>query len=150
MPSEPRIAPRAGVLDHLSARLHSRDLDQALARGTPPESAAPLALRARRLTALPRRRVIAAGLRRVIRETCGRAPASQFGILPRRAQVAAASDELTRLAEDLVGLGPVAARGTAEAWILLTDGTGPLYNPDSTVSLRASAVSAANGLRLTG
>ncbi|HTX30732.1 MAG TPA: hypothetical protein VMD09_05070 [Solirubrobacteraceae bacterium] len=148
MVSEPRIAPRAGVLDHLSARLYSHHLDQALARGIPPESAAPLALRARRLTALPRRRVIAAGLRRAIRETCLRVPSSRSRISPRRAEVAAASDELTRLADGLADVGPVAARGAAEAWILLTDGTGPLYNPDSPASLRARALSAANDLRL--
>src|ERR1700757_1318770 len=101
MASEPRIAPQASVLDHLNARLNGHHLDQSLAEGTPPETAAPLALRARRLTALPRRRVIAAGLRRAVREPCRAVP----------------RDELTRLADALTDPGPVAARGAAEAWI---------------------------------
>jgi hypothetical protein len=36
----------------------------------------------------------------------------------------------------------------AQAWILLTDGTGPLYNQNSTANLRARAASAANNLHL--
>ncbi len=66
---EPKIAAKDGVLDRLSSRFRSRQLDQELARGIPPETAAALALRARRLTTLSRRRVIADGLRRVIRDT---------------------------------------------------------------------------------
>jgi hypothetical protein len=65
--SELQIAPQENVVARLSARLRSRRLDEALARGTPPETAAPLALRARRLTTLSRRRSIADGLRCVIR-----------------------------------------------------------------------------------
>jgi hypothetical protein len=37
----------------------------------------------------------------------------------------------------------------AQAWILLTDGAGPLHNPTSTANLRARACAAANNLRLT-
>jgi hypothetical protein len=36
----------------------------------------------------------------------------------------------------------------AQAWILLTDGTGPLYNSRSTTNLRAFAAGATNNLRL--
>jgi hypothetical protein len=146
--SEARIARQEGVLDRLSARFRSRQLDDALARGTPPETAAPLALRARRLTTLSRRRVIADGLRRVIRDTRRGVPPSPAQISPRLSQVIAASDDLTRLADALASPGPVAARGVAQAWILLTDGTGPLYNANSTANLRARAASAGNNLRL--
>jgi hypothetical protein len=145
--SEARIAPQEGVLDRLSARLRSRQLDDALARGTPPETAAPLALRARRLTTLSRRRAIADGLRRAIRDAWG-VPPSQARTSPRRSQVVAASEDLTRLADFLASPGPVAARGVAQAWILLTDGTGPLYNANSTASVRARAASAGKNLRL--
>jgi hypothetical protein len=41
----------------------------------------------------------------------------------------------------------VAASGVAQAWILLTDGTGPLYNPDSLTSLCAGAARAVRELR---
>jgi hypothetical protein len=146
--SELQIAPQENVVARLSARLRSRRLDEALARGTPPETAAPLALRARRLTTLARRRSIADGLRCVIRETCRGVPPSQVQSSPRLRQVIAASDELIRLADGLANVGPVATRGVAEAWILLTDGTGPLYNANSTANLRARAASAANNLRL--
>jgi hypothetical protein len=145
---ETKIAPQAGVLARLSAYLFARRLDHALARGTPPETTAPLALRAHRLTRLSRRRAIADGLRRVIRDTCRGVPPSQARISPRLIQIIAASDELTRLADTLASPGPVTARGVAQAWILLTAGSGPLYNANSTANLRARAASAANNLRL--
>jgi hypothetical protein len=143
---EPKIAPKDGVLDRLRTRFRGRQLDQELARGVPPETAAALALRARWLTTLSRRRVIADGLRRVIRDTCRGVPPSQARISPRRSQVTAAVDDLTRVADALARPGPVATRGVAQAWILLTDGTGPLYNPNSTANLRARAANAANNL----
>lgn len=146
--SEPRIAPQEGLLDRLSARLRSRQLDRELAWGSPPEITAPLALRARRLTALSRRRAIADGLRRVIRDTCRGVPPSPAWISPRLVQVIAATDELNRLADALATPGPVTARGVAQAWLLLTDGTGPLHNANSTANLRARAVTAANNLPL--
>ncbi len=146
--SEAQIALQVGVLARLSARVRSRQLDEALARGAPPETDAALALRARRLTTLRRRRAISNGLRRVIRDTCQGVPPAQARISPRLIQVIAASDELARLADALASPGPVAARGVAQAWILLTDGTGALYNPNSTANLRARAASAANNLHL--
>ena len=146
---EARITtPYEGVLARLNARLRSHQLDQALARGTPAEAAVPLALRARRLTMQSRRRVIADSLRRVIRDACREVPPTHARISPRQSQVTAATNELNRLADALAGPDPVAARGVAQAWILLTDGTGPLYNGNSTASLSAKAASAADNLRL--
>lgn len=142
------IAPRAGLGARVRACVRARRLDEALARGTPPETAASLALRARRLTTLSRRRAIAHGLRRVIREACRGVPPSQARVSPRLSQVVAASDDLTRLADALASPGPVATRGVAQAWVLLTDGTGPLYNANSRASLRLRAASAADNLRL--
>jgi hypothetical protein len=147
--SEACKSPRRRVtLARFSARVRSRQLDEALAGGTPPETTAPLAVRARRLTTLSRRRAIAAGLRRVIRDTCRGVPPSQARISPRLSQVIAASDDLYPARRVLASPGPVVARGVAQAWILLTDGTGPLYNANSTANLRAHAASAANNLRL--
>jgi hypothetical protein len=145
---ETQIAPQEGVLDRLHARFLSRRLDQALARGVAPETATPLALRARRLTALSGRRAMAESLRRVIRRTCHGAPPSRARISPALCQVIPALDDLTRLADALASPGPVAARGVAQAWLLLIDGTGPLYNAESTANLSARAASAANNLRL--
>lgn len=147
MKSTLQIAPASGVRDRLSARLHTRQLDEALAQGSSPEATAPLALRARRLTGLSGRRAVANGLRRVVRDSCPGASPSRTRVSPRRSQVVAADHELTRLAETLAAPGPVAARGAAEAWILLTDGTGPLYNDGSRANLRARAADAADHLR---
>lgn len=146
--NETRISPHGGVSARLSARLRSRQLDEALAGGTPPETTAPLALRARRLTPLSRRRAIADGLRRVIGYACRGVQPSRVRIAPRRAPVIAAAEELTELADALATPGPVSARGVAQAFILLTDGTGPLYNANSTANLRALAAVAAGNLRL--
>jgi hypothetical protein len=146
--SDPQIAPQESLVDRLRARLRSRQLDEALARGTPPETSAPLALRARRLTTMSRRRTIADGLRRVRRDTCRGATWPRARVSPRLVQVIAASDDLARLADALASPGPAAARGVAQAWILLTDGTGPLYNAGSTADLWASAANAASNLRV--
>jgi hypothetical protein len=62
--------------------------------------------------------------------------------------VAEATDELGRLAEALEQPAPVCAQGAARAWLLLTDGTGPLYNAQSRESIRSSAAAAVAGLRL--
>jgi hypothetical protein len=141
------VADRLGVRDRVTARWRPRRLDLVLAEGAPPEAAAALALRARRLTDLSRRRSIASALRRVVREAHQGARRSSVRIIPCWGRVAAASDELSRLAAILAEPGPVTARGVAQAWILLTDGTGPLYNPSSPASLQARAVSAAANLR---
>jgi hypothetical protein len=144
----PQIAARAGVLTHLSVQVRRRRLDEALAGGAPPETASVLALRARQLTRLSNRRTIADGLRRMVRETAAGTPPSRARISPRRSQVRAACGELTRLADALATPGPVAARGVAEAWILLTDGAGPLYNANSPASVSTRAASAADDLRV--
>lgn len=141
------VADRLRVRDRVTARWRSRRLDLALAAGASSEAAAALALRARRITALSRRRSIANALRRVVREAHQGTQPSYVRIMPCRGRVAAASGELSRLAAALAQPGPVAARGVAQAWILLTDGTGPLYNPSSQASLEALAVSAAENLR---
>ena len=91
--------------------------------------------------------LIADALRQLIREAREGAPLEPARIRPDRRRVASASEELSALAETLEDPGPVAASGVAQAWILLTDGTGPLYNPYNRTSLRTGAARAATGLR---
>jgi hypothetical protein len=67
--------------------------------------------------------------------------------MPSRGSVWAAREELRRLAEMLEDPGPVAAGGVAQARILLTDGTGPLYNPQSRTTLLSGAARAVRELR---
>jgi hypothetical protein len=131
----------------IAARWATRRLDQALAAGIPPEADAALALRAEELTDLNRRRSIAGALREVLREAREGAPIEPARIRPDRRRVAAAKAELSELADTLEDPGPVAAHGVAQAWILLTDGTGPLYNPYTRTSLRTGAARAIRELR---
>ncbi len=121
-------------------------LDHALATGRPSEEAASLALRARRLTSLSRRRSLAETINRIVREAHEGPRGSYLRIAPASRRVVAAREELSRLAHLLAEPGPVATSGVAQASLLLTDGTGPLYNPRSPGDLRASAERAIESL----
>jgi hypothetical protein len=119
-----RIAPQPKIRHRLAARLLARRLDWALANGADSEQSAALAIRARRLTSLSRRRVIADSLWRLVRE--GRvAPEGR--------------DQLEGLASALAEPGPVDPRGAARAWLLVTDGTSPLYGRGNLRGYAASA-----------
>jgi hypothetical protein len=141
------VARHPSLRDRLAARVRPRRLDRALAGGTPPEASAALALRAHQLTEPESRGSIAQALRRIIREAQHDSRPALGRVMPSRARVRAAREELSRLADTLEDPGPVDAVGVAQALLLLTDGTGPLYNPDSRASLRAGAERAAQELR---
>lgn len=142
------LAGRPRIGDRAVARLRSGQLDRALAAGAAPESTAALSLRARRLTALRNRRATAQAYRRVVREARAGRGRSYVRITACKSRVVAASDELSRLADALAQPGPVAAQGAAQAFLLLTDGTGPLYNPMSELRLLACAAQAKENLGL--
>jgi hypothetical protein len=148
MISDLYIAPPERLRDRLAARLRSGSLDTALANGTPSEAGAALALRARRLTNAPRRRKLALAIEELVREADSTEAHSHLHVGSLSKRVSAASDELTVLAEKLAEPAPVCARGVAEALLLLTDGTGPLYNARSQASVRVRAASAAAHLSL--
>jgi hypothetical protein len=143
----PIVARPARARDRLIARWRGRRLDRELADGTPPEQTAGLARRGRWQTALPHRRVIAVTLRRMVRDAAECRGLRRFAVQPRAVHVLAVADELSRLADALATPGPVAARGVARAWLLLTDGTGPLYSPRGRPGLRSTAASAVRALR---
>jgi len=140
------IAPPERLRDRLVARLRTVSLDTALANGTPSEADAALALRARRLTNVPRRRELALAIRHLVREADRGGARSYLRVSPLSDRVSAASRELAMLAEKLAEPTPVCARGVAQALLLLTDGTGPLYNPRSEGSVRDRAASAVANL----
>ncbi len=135
--------------DHLAARWRAHRLDLALADGVSPEASTALALRAQRLTEPDRRWSIAGALRRIVGEAeAGRCRRRALGrVAPNARAVQEAREALALLADTLADPGPVAAHGVAQAWLLVTDGTGPLYNPHSRVSLWARAAQAASQLR---
>jgi hypothetical protein len=142
------VASPARVRDRAAARFRRRRLDRALAAGTPPEATPALALRARRLIALPYRRSIAETYRRIVREAQEPAVPSRLRVSPRRGRLTEAGDRLIRLADTLTQPAPVAARGVAQAFLLLEDGTGPLYNSESEASLEECAARATDLLEL--
>jgi hypothetical protein len=146
--TSPLIARRPGLRHRLLARLSYRRLDLALAGGAPPEQDPAVALRARRLIDPCNRRSLAEALRRLLRESREGYQLSYGHVHPCRERVLAASEQLDELADALSRPGPVAAHGVAEALILLTDGTGPLYNPVSRANLSALAVEATEDLDL--
>ena len=125
------IAPQPKIRDRIAARLLARRLDWQLANGADSEQSAALALRARRLTSLSRRRVVSKALWRLLRS--GRVAAE-------------GSEQVAGLASALVEPGPVDPRGAARAWLLVTDGTGPLYGRGN---VRGYAAAARRQLRLT-
>src|SRR5437588_8734513 len=145
--TDPRVAASPGPLGWLSARVRPRRLDIELASGTPAESTSALALRARRLTSLSRRRRIARAIHQLVREAHEGGSQSLLRVAPAWRQIVSAREELGRLAFLLAEPGPVQARGVAQTLLLLSDGTGPLYNPRSPSSLRASALRAKQNLR---
>lgn len=141
------VASRPRLRDRIVVRLRPRRLDRALARGVPPEASPALALRAQHLTEPEQRGSIARELRRIIREAHETRRPTLSRIMPSRARVRVAHEQLIRLADTLEAPGPVAAGGVAQARMLLTDGTGPLYNSDSCTTLVAGAARALHELR---
>ena len=118
------------------ARLQAHALDRELARGVAPESCGALTLRARTLIGPSARATLARQLRRVVSDARG-GHVWLRRVAVRRPAILDAADELDVLADRLAAPGPVDVRGVAEAQLLLTDGTGPLYFPAATEELRA-------------
>lgn len=141
------VAERPRLRDRLAAHWRSRRLDRALAQGIAPETSAALALRAQRLTEPDRRWTIAGALRRIVRDVETDRARRLGRVAPDPQAVKAASDELNELADTLADPGPVAAHGVAQAWLLLTDGTGPLYHTRRGEPLSDRAAQAAQHLR---
>ena len=141
---------------HVLARGLAVSLDRQLAEGARPEANALLAARAMYLTSIEYRRVLAAGLRRILaaslspevrpRLALARASAGaarQPHVPLCQGRIAGSAAELARLACCLAEPGPVPAQGVAMESQLLTDGGGPLYRMGSrddldTVIQRAS------------
>jgi hypothetical protein len=140
------VADRGGRMAAVSARLRAHQLDLALAQGASSEATPAIARRARRLVSLRERRSIASSFRWMVKDACDGGRRSRQLVLPNRAQIARAQEELTRLADALTEPGPVAARGVAQALLLLTDGSGPLYNSGSKASLGEYAARATDNL----
>jgi hypothetical protein len=109
----------------MMASVRGRALDRALIAGADPTDSTQLAARACKLTSPANRRLLAAGIERLLRSPTERP--SRARLAPPRDTVLAAAEELSNLAELLRGRSPLYARGLAMLRELLTDGAGPLY-----------------------
>ena len=139
VPSEPVtvvLADHDGVYPHrivlrdrISARLHADRWDHELARGSAPESSAPLALHAHGLVSAATRRGLASSLTRILGDAAGPGVPDWNALGPRHhhAHVLPARAEIEVLIGLLLAPTPVSARGVALVRILLTDGGSPLY-----------------------
>jgi hypothetical protein len=138
----PRFQPRQTDRPALSQRLrtlwHRTELDHQLARGVDPATSDELELRAEQL--LSRRSELASYVDEVL-DRAHRPVAFTVEVPLRRAEVRACADDLLALGRRLRDDAPIDVHGAAQAWILLTDGSSPLYL-DGGVSLRHAVRSA--------
>jgi hypothetical protein len=125
---------RHGGVDQCPARgarlrLRRGRLDRELAEGRAPEACGDRALRAGQLTEAVTRCRVARSLRGVVAKA-KRAPGGLGSAVPVcRSTVLAWREGLLGLADRLEQPGALSACGVARALDLLTDGTGPPYNP---------------------
>ena len=121
---EPRRVRRR---DRVVARLRAHHLDRRLAAGVPPERSAALSLRAARLIDPGVGAALARRFETVVAEADGRL-LPRARVATRRRAVFEAAPDLDALARRLAGPEPRAARGVAQARLLLVEGAGPLYS----------------------
>ncbi|MFL5866797.1 MAG: hypothetical protein ACJ766_06830 [Thermoleophilaceae bacterium] len=121
-------------------------MDRELAEGWAPESCRALARRARALTRPDVREQLARSLRRLERDA-SRPAAPRICRAPvERDEIEDASYELRLLASRLTAPSQVAPRGVAQVRLLLSDGTGPLYQRRRPGELAAAARDAMSAL----
>jgi hypothetical protein len=129
----------------LATRLRGHRLDLRLAAGERYECGGRLADRARFLTRAKTRERLATSLREIV--SAADEPSLPPGSVPLASdEVSAAAYELRLLASRLQAPGPVDPRGVAGVRLLLTDGSGPLYNRRSETPLEVAAIAARRAL----
>jgi len=135
---DPRQTDRPTLAQRLRTLWHRTELDHQLAQGVHPATSDELELRAQQL--LKRRSELAAHVDEVL-DRASRPIAFTVEVPLRRAEVRACADDLLALGRRLRDGAPIDAQGTAQAWLLLTDASSPLYL-DGGVSLRHAVRSA--------
>lgn len=142
-PSRP---PRDGYLARLRLRLRRDGLDRRIAAGEDPRGDADLGRRAAQLTEPDTRLRIAATIDRLIDDAAG--PPARFSskVPLARGAIVNCAPRLCQIAGRLEGNGAVAARGIAQAAMLVREGDSPLYSPqisDTALNRRLADVDAA-------
>jgi hypothetical protein len=115
------------IRDRVQARVRAFELDHALARGTPPDSSAPLVWRAQTLLSSRTRRQIGDQVRRIVQSTHEPPRAPSICVPISRRLLLAVEPELLFLAVRLLDDEPAEVQGIASSAVLLSDGLGPLY-----------------------
>jgi hypothetical protein len=119
----------------LLASLFGHVLDRQLAAGCSPESGQLRAARAERLVSTPERRRLLRDWEKVVDEAFtsprARNPHAPVG----RERIVDAMEDVRTMLAALSTPFPVSARGVAMASLMLSDGTGPLYNKACAVPL---------------
>ena len=133
----------------LRVQLHRGRLDHQVADGFGPDPIEDRALRARQMTARRARRRLARSLRARVKDAEGPAVARMSAAVPlSRRAVLPWRESLLGLAERLEGPDPLNPAGVARVLVLLTDGTGPLYNPAAADRMGDAVWWIADGLAL--
>jgi hypothetical protein len=128
---------RIRIRDRLLARWRGLTLDAQLANGLHVEDDRLRAVRASTLTTLASHK-LATGWENVLDRTGQPRQPIDSHVPVRPSCVLAAKDDIRQMIALLRASTPVSARGVAIANLLLTDGTGPLYNSASTSDLVAT------------
>ncbi len=123
------------IRDRVRLALKAHRLDRALAAGTPEDTSPALALRAQTLVSPEVGDALGDQLRRIVRDVDQPPGGAKMRIEPSREQVLAAEQDLRRLASRLQSPRRSKAAGVAKVMLLLTDGTGPLYDRSTGTSL---------------
>jgi hypothetical protein len=126
---------RVHAADRLSARLRASQLDCDIRRGASPEATLALALRARTLVGAPVRNDVLRGVTRLLTLASRGTHVPKVPVCRRRVRAESAS--LQAVCDRLAAPGPVSPHGMAQLIFLLSDGSGPLYQPRSTEDLGA-------------
>jgi hypothetical protein len=129
---------RVRVRDRLLAGWRGLALDTQLADGRRAEDDRLRAVRAGTLTTPAARDRLAAGWENVLSSATRPRRPGGTSVPVQSFRVLAAEDDIRRLISLLRAPAPVSARGLAIASVLLTDGTGPLYNAKSTSDLAST------------
>jgi hypothetical protein len=128
--ARPRGEPRPGVRDMVVVGLHRWRLDRELADGRAPGGSGERALRARQLGSARSRRQLANALRGVVADAHRPAATMLRSAVPVcRRSVVPLGEALHGLADRFDQEGSLNPCGLARARVLVTDGSGPLYNP---------------------
>jgi len=142
-------AARPTLRRRLRVQLHKGRLDQQLAEGFGPDPIEDRALRARQLTGMRSRRGLARSLRARVRDAERPAAPRMSAAVPlSRRAVLRWRESLLGLAERLERPDPVNPCGVARVLVLLTDGSGPLYNPAAAERMSDAVWWIADGLAL--